>query len=136
VHCCVAGEGRLDRLPPILTFQSVVDFTVSTPAALSALYAHLPSNGSELVLFDLNRAAVLGSLMRNAAETVLSRILAAPPRQFRTVLITNAAPDAYDVVERATEAGAVTENTRLLALAFPPGARHLHRCRMSPCRFQ
>jgi len=44
-----AREGRLDRLPPVLTFQSVVDFTASTPAILSALYAHLPANGSELV---------------------------------------------------------------------------------------
>ena len=116
-----AREGGLDRLPPILTFQSVVDFTVSTRAILSALYAHLPPNGSELVLFDLNRAAVVRPLLRNAAETVLSRLLADPPRQFRTVFITNAAPDTYDVVERVTEAGAVIESTRPLALAFPPG---------------
>lgn len=116
-----AREGRLDRLPPVLTFQSVVDFTVSTPAILSGLYAHLPANGSELVLFDLNRAAVVGPLLRNAAETVLTRILSDPPRRFRTVIITNAAPDSYDVVERVTEAGAVTETTHPLALAFPPG---------------
>lgn len=116
-----ARERRLDRLPPILTFQSVVDFTVSTPAIISALYAHLPANGSELVLFDLNRAAVVGPLLRNAAETVLSRILADPPRQFRTVIITNAEPDTYDVVERVTEANATTESTRPLGLAFPPG---------------
>lgn len=116
-----ARDGRLDRLPPVLTFQSVVDFTVSTPAILSALYAHLPANGSELVLFDLNRAAVVGPLMRNAAESVLTRILADPPRKFRTVIITNAAVDTYDVVERVTEAGASTEQTRLLALAFPAG---------------
>ncbi len=69
-----AREGGLDRLPPILTFQSVVDFTVSTRAILSALYAHLlRPNGGELVLFDLNRAAVVSPLLRNAAETVLSR---------------------------------------------------------------
>ena len=48
-------------MPPILTFQSVVDFTVSTPAVISALYALLPANGSELVLFDLNRAAKISS---------------------------------------------------------------------------
>jgi alpha-beta hydrolase superfamily lysophospholipase len=116
-----AREGRLDRLPPVLTFQSVVDFTVSTPAILSALYAHLPPNGSELVLFDLNRAAILGPLLRNAAETVLSRILADPPRNFRTVIITNAAADTYEVVEQVTEGGAVTEKAHPLALAFPPG---------------
>lgn len=116
-----ARDGRLDRLPPVLTFQSVVDFTVSTPAILSALYAHLPANGSELVLFDLNRAAIVGPLMRNAAESVLTRILADPPRKFRTVTITNAGIDTYDVVERVMEAGASTEQTRPLALAFPAG---------------
>ena len=116
-----ARAGGLDRLPPVLTFQSVVDFTVSTPAILSALYAHLPANGSELVLFDVNRAAIVGPLMRNAAETVLTRILADPPRRFRTAIITNATVDSYDVVERVTEAGTVTEQVRSLELAFPPG---------------
>ncbi|WP_428663870.1 alpha/beta hydrolase [Reyranella sp.] len=116
-----ARTGALDRLPPVLTFQSVVDFTVSTPAILSALYAHLPANGSELVLFDLNRAAIVGPLMRNAADTVLTRILADPPRRFRTTIVTNVAADTYDVAEQVTEAGATAEQTRLLGLAFPPG---------------
>ncbi len=114
-------EGRLAGLPPVLTFQSVVDFTVSTPAVISGLYAHLPANGSELVLFDLNRAAAISPLLRNAAETVLSRILPAPPRPYRTVVISNTSPDVYDVSERVTEAGATAEVVRPLDLAFPPG---------------
>ncbi len=114
-------EGRLANLPPVLTFQSVVDFTVSTPAVISGLYAHLPANGSELVLFDLNRAAALSPLLRDAAETVLSRILPTPPRRYRTVIVSNAAADRYDVSERITEAGATTEEVRPLDLAFPPG---------------
>ena len=109
-------EGRLAALPPVLTFQSVVDFTVSTPAVISGLYAHLPSNGSELVLFDLNRAAALSVLLRDAAETVLSRILPPPPRHYRTVIISNAAADRYDVSERVTEAGDTTEQVRALDL--------------------
>ena len=116
-----AREGRLARLPPILTFQSVVDFTVSTPAVISRLYARLPVNGSELVLFDINRAAVVSPLLRNAAETALSRILPAPPRNYRTVVITNEAADTYRAVERVIEAGATSERTRALSLAFPPG---------------
>jgi alpha-beta hydrolase superfamily lysophospholipase len=46
-------EGKLGQLPPILTFQSLIDFTVSTRAIVSALYAQLPKNGHELVLFEL-----------------------------------------------------------------------------------
>jgi alpha-beta hydrolase superfamily lysophospholipase len=116
-----AREGRLARLPPILTFQSVVDFTVSTPAVISRLYAPLPANGSELVLFDINRAAVVSPLLRDAAETALSRILPAPPRNYRTVVITNEAADTYKVLERTIEAGATSEQTRALGLAFPSG---------------
>ena len=116
-----AREGRLANLPPILTFQSVVDFTVSTPAVISRLYARLPANGSELVLFDINRAAAVSPLLRNAAETALSRILPAPPRNYRTAVITNEAPDTYKVLERTVEAGATSEQTRALGLVFPPG---------------
>jgi alpha-beta hydrolase superfamily lysophospholipase len=117
-----AREGRLQRLPPVLTFQSVVDFTVSTRAVISSLYALLPANGSELVLFDLNRAAKISSdLMRNAAETVLTRILADPPRNFRTTIIANVSDDRQDVQERVTEAGSTKEHSRDLGLAFPMG---------------
>ncbi len=56
-------------MPPVLTFQSVVDFTVSTQAVVSALYGNLPANGSELVLFDVNRNARLGPLLRSASRT-------------------------------------------------------------------
>jgi alpha-beta hydrolase superfamily lysophospholipase len=115
-----AREGRLHELPPILTFQSVVDFTVSTRAVISALYAQLPdNNGSELVLFDLNRSVTFGPLMRASADTVLSRILPAPPRGFKTTLITNADPGTREVVERVAEAGAVDERTRELGLSYP-----------------
>jgi alpha-beta hydrolase superfamily lysophospholipase len=116
-----AREGRLANLPPILTFQSVVDFTVSTPAVISRLYARLPVNGSELVLFDINRAAVVSPLLRDAAETALSRILPAPPRDYRTVVITNEALGTYKVLERTIEAGATSEQDRALGLAFPSG---------------
>ena len=65
----LARESRLTGLPPILTFQSVIDFTVSTRAIVTALYARLPANGSELVLFDLNRTVKFGPLLRVTFDT-------------------------------------------------------------------
>jgi alpha-beta hydrolase superfamily lysophospholipase len=115
----------LDRLAPLLTFQSVIDFTVSTQAIVSALYAQLPSNGSELVLFDLNRSAKFGQLLRTASDTALARLLPPPPRLFRTTIIANANLDTSEVVERVTEAGAVEEQSRALGLAYPPGVYSL-----------
>ena len=127
------SEGKLDRLPPILTFQSVVDFTVSTQAVIAGLYALLPANGSELVLFDLNRAAKLGLLLRSASETMLSRILPDPPRAFRTTIITNAGPDTYGVVERVTRPARSTRRSDRSSWRFRSAS---FRCRTSPCRFR
>lgn len=112
-------EGRLKDLAPTLTFQSVMDFTVSTRAIINSFYAHLPANGSELVLFDLNRAAKFGPLLSTTSDTLLTRILPAPPRNFRLTVITNASEDSSDVVERVTEAGASTETVRDLGLSYP-----------------
>ncbi len=114
-----AREGRLETLPPILTFQSLIDFTVSTPAIVDALYAQLPANGSELVLFDLNRQTKFGPLLRSSTETMLARILPATPRRFRTTIITNASNGSAEVLERVTEAGATTEQSRPLGLIYP-----------------
>jgi alpha-beta hydrolase superfamily lysophospholipase len=115
----LARDGRLGDLPPILTFQSVIDFTVSTRAIITALYVHLPENGSELVLFDMNRTIKFGPLLSTAADAVLSRVLPPPPRQFRTTIIANAEADSDAVVERVTEAGSTTEVSRPLDLAYP-----------------
>ena len=78
-----ARDGKLDGLPPILTFQSVVDFTVSTRAIITALYARLPANGSELVLFDLNRTPSSARCCAPAPTSSSTGVLPPPPRDFR-----------------------------------------------------
>ena len=98
----------------------MIDFTVSTRAIITALYVHLPRNGSELVLFDINQAAKFSPLLRSATETVLTRILPPAPRNYRTTIITNASPDSAEVVARVTEAGQTSEQTTPLDLVYPP----------------
>jgi alpha-beta hydrolase superfamily lysophospholipase len=114
-------EGRLAELPPILTFQSVMDFTVSTQAVLSGLYDHVPANGSELVLFDVNRNVKFGPLLRPSAETALSRIVPPGVRTYRLTVVTNAGEGTDDAVERVVEAGETEERNRLLGLQYPKG---------------
>jgi alpha-beta hydrolase superfamily lysophospholipase len=113
--------GQLAQLPPVITFQSVMDFTVSTPAIVSALYAHLPSNGSELVLFDVNRTVKFGPLLRRSSDTALARLLPTGARAYRTTIITNADGDGDEEVERTTEAGETTERMRALTVTYPAG---------------
>ncbi len=114
-----ARAGRLGDLPPALTFQSVMDFTVSTRAIIDAFYGRLPANGSELVLFDINRNTKLGPLLRATTYAALMRLLPPAPRNFRTVVITNEDAGSDQVVERAIAAGATEETSRPLGLSYP-----------------
>jgi hypothetical protein len=102
-----------------LTFQSVMDFTVSTRAVISALYEFLPANGSELVLFDRNRNTKLGPLLRPAFDAVLARMVPPAPRNWRLTFITNASEDEAGMVERTVPAGATEEESRRLGLLYP-----------------
>jgi alpha-beta hydrolase superfamily lysophospholipase len=120
-----ARDQKLSGLPPILTFQSVMDFTVSTSAVVSEFYAHLPPNGSELVLFDVNRTTDLGLLMRPSAETKLTRVLPPAPRYYRTVVVTNGGAGSGEEIERVVEAGSTTETVHPLALSYPADAYSL-----------
>lgn len=114
-----ARAGRLKDLAPVLTFQSVMDFTVSTRAIVEALYAQLPANGSELVLFDINRNTKLGPLLRATSYSALLRLLPPLPRNFRTVIITNEDAGSDMVVERSIAAGETQETVRPLGLSYP-----------------
>lgn len=100
------AENRLSRLPPVLSFQSAVDSTVSARAVVTGLYDQLPANGSELVLFDVNRAAYVGPLVRPSAARALESLLPTSPRPYRLSAITNAAPGSVDTVVRSFEPGA------------------------------
>ena len=115
----LSSAGRLDGLAPVLTFQSVMDFTVSTRAVVTALYAQLPANGSELVLFDRNRATKLGPLLRPAFDMLLGRLLPPPPQRFRMTSITNVGVNNSEVIERVVEAAATTQHERSLGLFYP-----------------
>lgn len=115
----LARSGALDAIAPVLTFQSVVDFTVSTRAIITALYNHLPANGSELVLFDINRTAKFGPLFRAASDTIVDGLLPAPPRRFRTIVVTNAGPASRRMVAVTLDAGATEARVTPLDAIYP-----------------
>jgi alpha-beta hydrolase superfamily lysophospholipase len=111
--------GELARVAPVLTFQSVLDFTVSTPAVISTLYQRLPNNGSELVLFDVNRGIRFNSLFSPQAYTALDQLLPPPPRSYRTTVVANLHSGDPHMVERVTLAGEASEHSAPLELEYP-----------------
>jgi alpha-beta hydrolase superfamily lysophospholipase len=117
----LARAGQLGSLPPVLTFQSVIDFTVSTPAILTALYANLPDNGSEIVLFDVNRTVKFGPLLRPSAYVALDKLTPTSPQPYRFTSIVNAGDDSNATVERSIAPGQLAPVDRTLDLPYPPG---------------
>lgn len=114
-----AQSGKLAQLPPVLAFQSVIDSTVSARAVVTALFNQLPANGSQLVLFDINRNAYVGPLLRASSETAVERMLPAAPRAYLTTVVTNASPDDAAEVAQTTAAGQDEVVTRPLGLSYP-----------------
>ncbi len=115
-----AGDGSLQRLPPILAFQSIVDATVSTQSVVYELFDRLPPGDHELVVFDINRLAGLEPYIRPEDAALVARLAAGAPRAYRRTLVTNAAADTLDVRARSVAPGATTPVDEPLGLAWPP----------------
>jgi alpha-beta hydrolase superfamily lysophospholipase len=110
------AAGGLARLPPVLAFQSAVDSTVSPRAVISTLFDRLPDNGSELVLYDLNRTAYVGPLIRPAADAGAVSLLPPPPRRYAVTVITAGSGSA---VTRSMDAGSTTILETALSEPYP-----------------
>ncbi len=113
-------SGLLKDLPPVLAFQSLVDATVSTDAVVHALFDQLDANGSELVLFDINRLAGLEPFIAPETATILSRLTDRSPRRYGRSLVTNADRDSLEVVERSIRSNRTEIVTRPIGLSWPP----------------
>jgi len=103
-----ADSGKIKDLAPILAFVSLVDSTVETPATFDRLFAYLPDNGSELVLFDLNRYEFVAPFLKLNYDREVAALFASSSRRYHLALVTNASPNTRDVIAR-TEAPHATE---------------------------
>lgn len=115
-----AQAGTLERLAPVLTFQSVLDDTVESAAVVARLYDQLPANGSELVLFDINRAGALQPLFTpDALGFRDSLVKAGTARTWTATVVSNSRPDTRSVSEWRVPAGTTELAQRELGLRFP-----------------
>lgn len=113
------ASGDAKKLPPILAFQSVLDNTVSTQDVVGRLFEHWPANGSELVLFDINRASLLAPMLSSSASGFAGSLEGKGPYPYRLTWIVNRAAGSLEVEERSLAAGDGAFRTRPLGLQFP-----------------
>ena len=117
----LAEGGRSGDLPPILAFQSLVDATVSTPAIVERLFARLTREGNELVLFDVNRAAILEPFLKPESEALLAGVVADRSRRYPLTVVANVGPDTREVAEKTYRPGAAGPRVTPLGLSWPDG---------------
>ena len=91
-------KGKLEKMPPILAFSSIVDATVSAPALIHGLFDRLPAGGHELVLFNINKVADIGPLLKWDPSEMFGLLQKNPGRTFTLSLVTNKSEDSMDVM--------------------------------------
>ena len=85
------------------------------------LLGRLAPDRHELVLFDINRAAVKSTLLLSDPRTLTARLVGDASLPFGLNLITNEHPDSMTVVNRYTPAQSDEITVVPLGLAWPTG---------------
>jgi alpha-beta hydrolase superfamily lysophospholipase len=119
------ATGALERLPPLLAFQSVVDATVSAPALVEDLFARLPAGGHELVLFDINRVSAIEPILNGDPREAVLGLLRGATLDFAIALVTNVNEDSREVVLLHKRPGGSEISESPLDLAWPIGVYSL-----------
>ena len=115
----MASNGELQKMPPVLAFQSLVDKTVVTSAVLDDLYEKLPDNGSELVLFDVNHTGELEEYIQPRHKLLLKRVMNEGSGKYAVSVLTNRGENDPGVLELRQAAGIPGFVSRGLPYSWP-----------------
>jgi alpha-beta hydrolase superfamily lysophospholipase len=120
-NALLRNPGRTNLLPPMLTFQSLVDNTVSSDAVVSRLYRRLPRNGSEIIVYDINRNSTVVQLMRNIPHDPIDFFKASAPLHFGVTILRNSSPKSLNISVASMAAGERSFLSSETSLKWPPG---------------
>jgi len=113
------------KLPPILTFQSVVDNTVSASGIVSRLYDRLPENGSELVIYDVNRSSTVLHLMNRMPGDPADFFQSAAPSHYKVKILRNRNRNGAEINTFTLAAGETIPVIERTPFAWPEGSYSL-----------
>jgi alpha-beta hydrolase superfamily lysophospholipase len=117
----LSTAGKLGGFPRVLAFQSAVDATVSAPALVRDLFARLPEGGHELVVFDLNRMANIGPLLKKDPKDEFPRLRDDPARAYTISLVSNETDQSERVIVRQWKPREATFTKIDIGLTWPAG---------------
>ena len=119
------GTGKLEKMPPILAFQSSVDATVTPSALVENLFDRLPTAPHELVLFDINREISVGEILRSDPRTTFEPLLAKVERGFDLTIVMNETEHSPRVIAVREEDGKEGVSTTVYLNEWPAGVYSL-----------
>ena len=115
----MANSGTLNIMPPVLTFQSLVDSTVITEAIVTRLYDRLPANGSELVLFDVNRAGMLEFFVSPQHDRLHNRLAGSGVLDYTLTIVANINGESRFVMARTKPPHSSEFKNLVLGMQWP-----------------
>ena len=121
--------GKLDRMPRVLAFQSVVDSTVTAPALVHNFFDRFPAIAAEpdnhhqlhneLVLFDINRWADIDPLMKENPSAWIDPMLKSNNPNFMLTLMSNKSRENKNVIAFSRMPGSSEVRTCDTGLSWP-----------------
>jgi alpha-beta hydrolase superfamily lysophospholipase len=120
-----SDAGRFAKFPSVLTFLSLSDATVESSATVWRLYDRLESEGSELVVFDVNHSDRLAAFIPAATDSPLDQLEASTDLPYRLTVITNVTSKSERMAQRTKEPRARAIESTPLQMAWPRGVYSL-----------
>jgi len=114
-------EGKIDAIPPILAFSSIVDATVVAPALVDGLFDRIPGKNNELVLFDINRITDIEPILVSNPSALYNELQKDPDRTYKLSIVTNVEPDSKAVKQITRLPGSGESIEMNLGLHWPGG---------------
>jgi alpha-beta hydrolase superfamily lysophospholipase len=127
----LAADHPIQGFPPTLVFLSTVDSTVHADAVVDVLLGRLAPGNNELVLFDVNRDALVQPLLEKDPGALTQRLLDMPRRPYALTVITNVNADTEQVKELHANPQSGQQAERELGLAWPDGVFSLSHVSLS-----
>ncbi len=109
-----------NNFPPVITFMSAVDATVRLSAVVDNLYQSLPSNGSALVVFGVNRTNEAMGFLKEGYLDDVSLIQSVSERHYDLTVVSNQSETRQEVSAFTYCAHGGCEDAIPLDLAWPP----------------
>ncbi len=124
IQRCLAVVGKkqlLDRVPPVLAFQSIVDATVEARVLTKGFFDHLTTKGNEVVFFDINRSEKLDSFLALEFAHRLDHMMEDENLGYTVTKVSNRNRETDDVNARSRYPGVAAVVEQDLDLSWPDG---------------